>query len=90
MLPVSAQKLLETMGSNRPNAAKPYWVDKAIDETAFFLERIDKQWPWGVSASRRFERLIRSSFFGAVITLRGAEDIGHTLVTVARREKIPD
>jgi len=45
MLPVSAQKLLETMGSNRPNAAKPYWVDKAIDETAFFLERIDKQWP---------------------------------------------
>jgi hypothetical protein len=27
--------------------AKPYWVDKAIDEAAFILERIGKRWPVG-------------------------------------------
>jgi hypothetical protein len=40
-----ARKLIETMESDKPNMAKPYWVDKAIDEAAFVLERIDKRWP---------------------------------------------
>jgi hypothetical protein len=40
-----ARKLIETMESDKPNFAKQYWVDKAIDEAAFILERIDKKWP---------------------------------------------
>lgn len=42
---LSARKLIETMGDNKPNMAKQYWVDKAIDEAAFILDRIDKKWP---------------------------------------------
>jgi hypothetical protein len=33
------------MESDKPNFAKQYFVDKAIDEVAFILERIDKKWP---------------------------------------------
>jgi hypothetical protein len=40
-----ARKLIETMESDKPNFAKQYFVDKAIDEVAFILERIDKKWP---------------------------------------------
>ena len=39
-----ARKLIETMESDRPNFAKQYFVDKAIDEAAFILERIDRKW----------------------------------------------
>jgi hypothetical protein len=42
-----ARKLIETMESDKPNFAKQYFVDKAIDEAAFILERIDKKWPLG-------------------------------------------
>lgn len=42
---LSARRLIETMGEDKPNMAKGYWVDKAIDEAAFILERIDKKWP---------------------------------------------
>jgi hypothetical protein len=40
-----ARKLIETMESDKPNFAKQFFVDKAIDEAAFILERIDKRWP---------------------------------------------
>jgi hypothetical protein len=40
-----ARKLIETMESDKPNFAKQYFVDKAIDEAAFILERIDRKWP---------------------------------------------
>lgn len=40
-----ARKLIETMESNKPNMAKQYFVDKAIYEAAFVLERIDRRWP---------------------------------------------
>jgi hypothetical protein len=33
------------MDSDKPNFAKQYFVDKAIDEAAFILERIDKKFP---------------------------------------------
>jgi hypothetical protein len=33
------------MDSDNPNMAKQYWVDKAVDEAAFILERIDRKWP---------------------------------------------
>jgi hypothetical protein len=44
-----ARKLIETMESDKPNFAKQYFVDKAIDEAAFILERIEKKWPPGGS-----------------------------------------
>ena len=40
-----ARKLIETMESDKPNFAKQYFVDKAIDEAAFILRRIDRKWP---------------------------------------------
>jgi hypothetical protein len=33
------------MEPDKPNMAKGYFVDKAIDDAAFILERIDKKWP---------------------------------------------
>jgi len=43
---LSARKLME-MESDKPNMAKGYFVDKAIEDAAFILERIDKRWPVG-------------------------------------------
>jgi hypothetical protein len=40
-----ARKLIETIDSDKPNMAKPYFVDRAIDEVTFVLERIDRKWP---------------------------------------------
>jgi hypothetical protein len=40
-----ARKLIETIESDKPNLAKEYFVDKAIREAEFILERIDKRWP---------------------------------------------
>jgi hypothetical protein len=40
-----ARKLIETMESDKPNFAKQYFVDKAIQEAEFVLERIDRKWP---------------------------------------------
>jgi hypothetical protein len=42
---LSARKLIDTIESDKPNFAKEYWVDKAISEAEFVLERIDKRWP---------------------------------------------
>ena len=40
-----ARKLIETIDSDKPNFAKGYFVDRAIQEAEFILERIDKRWP---------------------------------------------
>ena len=40
-----ARKMIEIMDSDKPNFAKQYFVDKAIDEAAFILEWIDSKWP---------------------------------------------
>jgi hypothetical protein len=42
---LSARKLIETIESDKPNMAKEYFVDRAIGEAAFVLERSDKRWP---------------------------------------------
>lgn len=42
---LSARKLIDCIESEKPNFAKEYWVDKAINEAAFVLERIDRKWP---------------------------------------------
>lgn len=40
---LAARKLLD-MDPDKPNMAKGYWVDKAIDDATFILERIDARW----------------------------------------------
>lgn len=40
-----ARKMIERMDSDKPDFVKQIWVDKAIDEVAFILERIDRKWP---------------------------------------------
>jgi hypothetical protein len=42
-----ARKLIETIDSDRPNMAKQHFVDRAVEEAEFILERIDKKWPPG-------------------------------------------
>jgi hypothetical protein len=42
---LSARKLIDCIESNKPNFAKDYFVEKAIDEAAFVLEKIDKKFP---------------------------------------------
>ena len=42
---LSARRIQEGMNSSRPDMSKPHWTDKAIDEAAFILERIDMKWP---------------------------------------------
>ena len=48
-----ARKLIETMESEEPNFAKQYFEDKAVDEAAVILERIDRKWPVEDSSERR-------------------------------------
>jgi hypothetical protein len=33
------------MDSDKPNMAKQFFIDKAIQEVEFVMERIDKRWP---------------------------------------------
>jgi len=40
-----ARKLIDSMESSKPNFAKQFFVDKAIEEAAFILERVDRKWP---------------------------------------------
>ena len=41
---LAARKLID-MDPNKPNMAKGYFVDGAIDDAVFILERIDARWP---------------------------------------------
>jgi len=36
--------MIDWMEIDKPTMAKQIWVDKAIQEAAFVLERIDKRW----------------------------------------------
>ena len=47
-----ARKLIESIQSEKPDMSKGYFVDKAIDEVAFVLERVDKRWPKDEAAIR--------------------------------------
>jgi hypothetical protein len=40
---LSARKLIECIDSDKPKFAKEYFVDKAINEAAFVLERIERK-----------------------------------------------
>jgi hypothetical protein len=41
---LAARKLID-MEPNKPNMAKQFFVDRAIDDAVFILERIDARWP---------------------------------------------
>jgi len=41
---LAARKLID-LDPNKPSMAKRYFVDRAIDDAAFILERIDERWP---------------------------------------------
>ena len=41
---LAARKLID-MDPDKPNMAKGYFVDRAIDDAVFILERIDARWP---------------------------------------------
>jgi hypothetical protein len=41
---LSARKLLD-MDPEKPSMAKGFFVDRAIEDAAFILERIDARWP---------------------------------------------
>jgi hypothetical protein len=42
---LSARKLIDCIEPDKPNFSKDYFVEKAINEAAFVLERIDRKWP---------------------------------------------
>jgi len=41
---LAARRLID-MDPDKPNMAKGFFVDRAIDDAAFILERIDARWP---------------------------------------------
>ena len=47
---LSARKLMD-MDPNKPNMAKGYFLDRAIDNAAFILERIGLKWPAAKTAA---------------------------------------
>ena len=40
-----ARKIIDSMDSDKPNPAKQFFIDRAIQEVEFVMERIDKRWP---------------------------------------------
>jgi hypothetical protein len=40
-----ARKLIDTIESDKPNFAKQFFIDRAIREVEFVMERIDQRWP---------------------------------------------
>ena len=42
---LSARRIQESMMSDKPDMAKQFYIDRAIQEATFILERIDKKWP---------------------------------------------
>jgi hypothetical protein len=41
---LAVRKLID-MDPDKPNMAKVFFVDRAIDDAVFILERIDARWP---------------------------------------------
>jgi hypothetical protein len=41
---LAARRLID-LDPDKPNMAKGYFVDRAIDDVVFILEKIDERWP---------------------------------------------
>ena len=48
-----ARRILDRMGWGKPDRAKQFWIDDAIGEVSFILERIDRKWPVETVSERR-------------------------------------
>jgi hypothetical protein len=42
---LSARRIQESMMSNKADMAKQFYIDRAVEEAAFILARIDKKYP---------------------------------------------
>jgi hypothetical protein len=42
---LSARRIQESIMSDKPDMAKQFYLDRAIQEAAFILERIDRKFP---------------------------------------------
>jgi hypothetical protein len=42
---LSARRIQESMMSDKPDMAKQFYIDRAVQEAAFIMERVDKRWP---------------------------------------------
>jgi len=42
---ILAARRLVDLDPNKPSMAKQFFVDRAIEDAAFILERIDRKWP---------------------------------------------
>jgi hypothetical protein len=40
-----ARKIIDSMDLDKPNMSKQFFIDRAIQEVEFVLERIDKKFP---------------------------------------------
>jgi len=54
---LAARKLID-MDRDKPNMAKGFFVDRAIEDAAFILERIDARWPTIVNSFSAKNRLV--------------------------------
>jgi hypothetical protein len=61
---LAARKLIDT-DPNKPNMAKGFFVDRAIDDAMFILERIDARWPAIVFFFRETLATSAASQYGA-------------------------
>jgi len=41
---LSARRIQESITANKPDLAKQFYIDRAVNEAVFILERIDKRW----------------------------------------------
>jgi hypothetical protein len=44
---LSARRIQESITSNKPDMAKEFYIERAIEEAEFILEKIDRKWPVG-------------------------------------------
>jgi hypothetical protein len=42
---LAARRIQESIRSDKPDVAKQFYIDRAIKEAEFILERIDNKWP---------------------------------------------
>jgi hypothetical protein len=42
---LSARKIIDSMGSDKPNPGKEFFIERAIQEAASILGKIDQRWP---------------------------------------------
>jgi hypothetical protein len=65
---LSSRRLIESIQSDKPDTSKPYFVDRAIQEAGFILERVDKRWPAEKQKSWNFRTIPKNDTAGLLST----------------------